>query len=59
MRLTGSAERSRQISPVSPTSPVSGSTSAIAMPGSGRPIEPGVTEIPGGLAMIAVISVWP
>src|SRR5439155_26051282 len=49
IRLIGRRARSTQISPSSAGRPVSGSTSTIGTPGSGRPMEPGLTGMPGTL----------
>ncbi len=59
MRFTGRVVRSRQISPSSAGSPVTGSTSTRSTPGSAVPMEPGTTASPGALATMAVVSVWP
>jgi len=58
MRPTGRWDRSTQISPSSPTSPVTGSP-AISNPGNGRPIDPSLTGWPGVLPTWSEDSVWP
>ena len=56
---SGRRDRSRQISPSRPGSPLTGSTSTTEYPGSGRPIEPARTGWPGVFPTCAVVSVWP
>jgi hypothetical protein len=56
---SGRRARSMAISPSSPGTPLTGSMSAIAYPGSGRPIEPSLIGWPGELPTSAVVSGWP
>ena len=59
MRFTGRGTSRRQISPSLYDCPLTGSRISTATPGSGRPIEPGLTGACGVLPINAVVSVCP